>query len=204
MILEMPQTPAWIAHLSARFDEAKMEVGAVSPAVIKTEVGLVDAQAKLSLSAAKLFAPSEATPAVVASSDPSQSLRQLVNEPIPAPGWVRRRDMAEDLANWLRATYHAETHAQLFCEAGLSASGDPHLTGKEDVVFHEGRPLLNVRIFVDVQRLATTIRSGRGWRFLGVVVSDSRSTDLSLPAGAGLFICDAYDKDSFVVARFET
>src|ERR1700756_952011 len=146
MVLEMPQTSAWSAHLAARFDGAKTEVGAVNPVLAKTEVGLVYARAKLSRHTAKLFAPSEVSPAVVGNSDQSQSLRQLLNEPIPGPGWVRRRDMAEDLANWLRATYDADTHAQLFCEAGLSETGDPHLTKKEDVVFHEGRPLLNVGI----------------------------------------------------------
>src|SRR5712675_2453783 len=158
MVLEMPQAPAWIAHLTGRFDEAKTQVGAVNPVLAKTEVGLVDAHTKLSPHAAELFAPSEVSPAVVANSDPNHSLRQLLNEPVAASGWVRRRDLAEDLANWLHATYDGYPYAQLFCEAGLSQSGDPHLSNKEDVVFHEGRPLLNVRICVDVHQLAATMR----------------------------------------------
>jgi hypothetical protein len=135
-----------------------------------------------------------------ANSDPGDALRVLLREPTPAAGWVRRSDLCEEAAEWLHTTYEGKPCAQLFCEAGLSEVGDAHLSKKPHIIV-EGRPLLNTRVGVDdVQLVAQILRWGRGLRFLGVVVSNlAPSIGRFVPASEGLFICDAYDGDSFVV-----
>ena len=84
----------------------------------------------------------------------------------------------------------------------MSEISDPHLTKKSHIIY-EGRPLLHTRIGIDgVQHVTQILRWGRGLRFLGVVRSNVESKGHFAPASEGLFICDAFDADSFVVMPF--
>jgi hypothetical protein len=192
MIFDIPQSPAWTAHLKRRFGEAQ------------EEVGLLNSKTKPSVHLAKVFVPMEVGQLDVVGSDPSESLRELLKQPIPTSGWIRRNDVSQEAAEWLRATYEGNAYAELFCEAGLSAVGEPHLSKKPHIV-HDGRPLLHTRIGgEEVEHIAQILRWGRGLRFLGVVSSGVESKDHFVPASGGLFICDVYDLDSFIVVPFQS
>jgi hypothetical protein len=180
VICAIPSSDPWTAHLTRRLDEA-MEVRLIS--------------ARTPLQSAKVFVPTGVNQIDFANSNPSDSLRVLLREPTPRAGWVRRSDLCEEVAEWLSAKYEGNLRAALFCEAGWSEAGDAHLSKRPHVMV-EGRPLLNTRVGVDdVQLVAQVLRWGRGLRFLGVVV-EPLVGDFTL-ASDGLFICDAYDGDSF-------
>jgi hypothetical protein len=186
VICPIPTSPQWTDHVLRRLNEAK-------------EVGLVSAQVSPSLQFAKIFVPAGVSQIDLTNSDPGDSLRELLGEPTPEAGWARRNDLCEEAAEWLHDTYERKPSAQLFCEAGLSEVGDAHLSKKPHIIV-KGRPLLNARVGADVVQLAQILRWGRVLRFLGVVVPNlAPSIGGFVPVSDGLFVCDAYDGDSFVV-----
>jgi hypothetical protein len=191
MLRDIPRSNIWAAHLMQRFNEAKEDVGLVSAGVV------------LSPQSAEVFVPEEISPEDFTKSSPHESLRSLLKHEYPTKsGWVRRNDMFEEVAEWLHATCN-NSNAQLFCEAGLSKLGDPVLSNRPHVV-HQGKPLLRTEIGEDsIEVVATVLRWGRGLRFLGVVPSgSSQPIDSFALASKGLFLCDAYDNDSLIVASF--
>jgi hypothetical protein len=119
MICYMPRSAVWIAHLNLRFEEAKRTIGSISSSLAKTEVGLLNAQAKASLHAARIFVPTGINQVDIARSDPGDSLRALLRQPTPGPGWIRRSDLCEEAAQWLHGMYEGYPQSELFCEAGF-------------------------------------------------------------------------------------
>ena len=103
-------------------------------------------------------------------------------------------------ADRLRTAYANGSEAWLICEAGYSKSGDKVLQQRPHIM-HGGRPLLRINVgSANIDEVATALRWGRSSRSLGTVMSGDGACLPFQPAMRGLFICDAFDGDSLIVA----
>lgn len=188
MLCDIPSSQAWLTHLKERFAEA-------------TDLGLLNLKAAPSWQAAKLFVPANLDCSGIGAIDPQTPLRALrAGRSVEGAGWVAREDLFADAAHWLSTTLAENRDAWLVCEAGYSEVGDKVLQQRPHIV-HAGRPLLHIKIAgASVEDIATVLRWGRSWRFLGVAQSGNAIADSVHPSTQGLFICDAFDGDSLVVA----
>lgn len=191
MLCKIPSSDSWSAHLRRRQVEA-------------VEVRLLESEAILSWSNARVFVPSQIDCAVLNDSRPEQPLRSLYPETrAKAVGWVRRNDLYWETADWLCKTY-AAGEACLFCEAGYSKLGDKSLQ-QLPFIAYDGRPILRIQLTGRlVDEVATVLRRGRSWRFLGIVLSEAIAPLSLIPATQGLFVCDAFDGDSLIVVDIST
>lgn len=187
MITQIPATEVWISHLHNRINEAK-------------KVGLLRKTDEIILSSTVLFFPSGVTKIKVDEVLPNFSIREIqgVSE---KGGWVERNDLFDEAAMWIIEKYSSIEGAELYCEAGYSEAGDKILEKRQHVTF-DGKPLLNNKLSkISSDVVAQTLRWARSWRVLGVVVDMSCNEIFNTVDGDRLlFLCDALDGDSIMVA----
>lgn len=188
MLCDISSSQVWQEHLMRRLAEA-------------SALGLLDSKATPSWQAAKVFVLENLDCAGICAIDPQTPLRALqAGSLVEGAGWIAREDLFSDAARWLSTTLAADCDARLVCEAGYSDVGDKVLQQRPHIV-HGSRPLLHIKIAgASVEDIATVLRWGRSWRSLGVVQLGSAAADPFCPSTQGLFICDAFDGDSLVVA----
>jgi len=190
MLVTMPPASDWISHLSHRFDEA-------------VAIDLVVPTAALSVESARVFVPNSLGQGRIGLSHPNHTLREVCGGDEPqGQGWVRREDLHAEAAAWLCEHCDDQRATVLVCGAGLTEVGDEWLENHPHVI-HGGRPFLQVPLrSSEAEMVSTTLRWGRSWAgFLGIVSSSGEAgLPVTLPVGRGLFLCDAFDGDSLIVA----
>ena len=191
MLCDTPLSPAWLTHLTQRFTEA-------------TDLGLLDPKAVPSWQTARVFVPTHLDCTSLSEIEPQRSLRSLgPDSVVEGIGWVLREDLFSEAGRWLCTAYANGSEAWLVCEAGYSNSSDMVLQQRPHVV-HGGRPLLRINVgSANIDDVATVLRWGRSSRSLGTVMSGDGACLPFRPALRGLFICDAFDGDSLIVASLD-
>lgn len=191
MLCDISSSPAWLAHLTQRFAEA-------------TDLGLLDPKAVPSWQTAKVFVPTHLDCTSLSEIEPQRSLRSLgLDSVVEGAGWVLREDLFAEAGRWLCTAYAAGSEVWLVCEAGYSNAGDKVLQQRPHVM-QAGRPLLRIEVgSANIDEVATVLRWGRSSRSLGAVMSGDGACLAFRPAMRGLFICDAFDGDSLIVASLD-
>jgi len=182
--------PIWIGHLQQRFAEA-------------IEHGIIAADASVSLKSARVFMPTGFDCGRMLSIDPVSSLRQVRGEAAPpSGGWVARPDLFDGISERLHDDFDGPGPHWLVCEAGPARVGDARLEQRAHLL-HRNKPFLfgNIR-GLTTDQIADVLRSGRWWRFLGVIVPLEK-IGMFDTINHGVFVCDALAGDSLMLARFE-
>ncbi len=178
--------PDWMAHVRERWTEALR--------VLPLKAG-----AALAEDDAVTFLPSEMA---AQHARPSQPLAELSGEEREERGgWLKRRDLFEAAADWLKTRFSTDLSAAVICLAGYSRLGDKSLEHKRHIDF-QGAPILVAPIHAtSVEDLARTLRWGRSWQVLGAVVRGDL-TSINQTSNV-LFICDALDGDSLILTPLQ-
>jgi len=188
MLARMPASESWLFHVRTRFAAA-------------VEIQLVAGNSALVEESARVFVPDLAGPTNIQTALPDQSLRSLVGKRLPtSSGWIRRDDLFQEAATWLCGLFESHVTMQLICEAGYQHIGDPVLAARPHIVLG-GRPFLAISLEgADTSDVASVLRWGRSWRFLGIVAGTGGPADARFaPRSQNLFLCDAFDADSLLV-----
>lgn len=180
MIIDLPKNDAWTKHMTARFADARA-------------IGLVETE-HLELSQAFCFVPDELTDDAVREQHPAITLRELMRRSIKDAGWVRRDDLFDEIAGWLKQSY-GESRLCLVCEAGFSRAGDSVLA-KRPYFLLQGSPMLWSRISAATcVEIAQLLRWSRSLREVGVL-AELATNGRTRVDNKKLFICDIFDGDS--------
>lgn len=190
MLVGAPESELWISHIDRRRLEA-------------VDIQLIGAASDVQQGSIRVFAPDEPEARSRLLAAPDQPLRPIDKSPATRTGWIRRDDLFDTAADWLhKQALVAPVQWHLLCEAGYQGLGDPVLARRPHII-HGGRPFLSASLAaISVSQIGTILRWGRSYRFLGVVVRGLRSIHEGYrPTCDGLFLCDAFDGDSLIVAE---
>ena len=179
MFVDLPKSSAWHEQLTTRIADA-------------IAIGILGKE-DLDVSRAFCFVPDGFAEQVTCAS-PNAALSEVSKRSTNQAGWVRRDDLFDEAADWLKQTYR-HTSLSLICEAGYSAAGDPVLEKRAHFLLR-GSPMLWAKIgSTTTQDIAQILRWSRSLRELGVVaeLSDDHAKVIR---HRHLFIYDILDGDS--------
>ncbi len=185
MLVKISLIENWVKHLDGRFQQAQ-------------EIGLIRGQYQLSISDAMVAVPKSLLDIDLNTVNPCNSLREKSREANLGKEWVKRYDLFDDVALWLKEKIKKGSEMDgkyLISEAGYSRIGDPVLNSRKHTDIN-GKPFLFSDVRTDSNKyLAKVLRWSRSDRVLAVI-----ATSLTKDSNFTFFICDAFDSDSLLIA----
>lgn len=176
---------AWASHVNEGFSCAKQNL-------------MIDASAKLK-SSFRVFSNSSIGCSDIDLLDPTTAMSRIIPSGPIEDLWISRRDLFEEIARWVCAKENYGVGGWLVCEAGYSKIGDPILMERPHISY-EGKPFLLCTTELWGEFLSV-LKWGRSYRFVGVL-QRGKIPDEVFPIKKGVFICDAFDGDSLMMADF--